>query len=72
MMQTLKTLLVAACLICLSPVLAASDGDVDGDVAVAKPRYVTDDEKGKLVCQAFLGVCGGMTLLRFHFWLYLI
>lgn len=46
MAQTLKTLLVAACLVSLRPVLAASEEDKDGAVAVAEPRYVTHNEKG--------------------------
>lgn len=46
MTQTLKTLLVVACVVSLRPVLAAAEGDADGAVAEAEPRYITHAEKG--------------------------
>ncbi|XP_063840150.1 uncharacterized protein LOC135088981 isoform X1 [Scylla paramamosain] len=45
-MHTPKSVLVAVCLVCLTPVLAAADGDADGEVLKAEARYVTHDEKG--------------------------
>ena len=50
MKHTLRTLLLAVCLISLNPVLAATEGDADEDVAVAaaEPRYIADVEKGEL------------------------
>ncbi|MPC49959.1 hypothetical protein E2C01_043774 [Portunus trituberculatus] len=45
-MHTPKSLLVAVCLVCLTPVLVSADGDTDGEVMKAEARYVTNDEKG--------------------------
>ncbi|KAK8403642.1 hypothetical protein O3P69_000022 [Scylla paramamosain] len=47
-MHTPKSVLVAVCLVCLTPVLAAADGDADGEVLKAEARYVTHDEKDGL------------------------
>ncbi|XP_045118296.1 uncharacterized protein LOC123508588 isoform X2 [Portunus trituberculatus] len=47
-MHTPKSLLVAVCLVCLTPVLVSADGDTDGEVMKAEARYVTNDEKDGL------------------------
>ncbi|XP_050693171.1 uncharacterized protein LOC126983951 isoform X2 [Eriocheir sinensis] len=69
MTQTLKMLLVVACVVSLRPVLAAAERDADGAVEVAEPRYVTHTEKS--ILGAFLGQLLTHWLLILEAW-YLI
>ena len=53
-MHTPKSLLVAVCLVCLTPLVVAADGEADGEVMEAEARHVTNDEKGKLLWVIFI------------------